>query len=151
MAYGRGRSLFYVRTQIHASTRFILRVHAPNPCIPLPTINFAHRLDPAIGRDQKVVRRNAAPAARRLAYFRDEHYGGRRMGMIPEGRLRMKAYDILTTLAGAVMVSASAAAGLAIRLLLTSPSSVATVMEGHDGGPLYAVVRTLYEAMSHLV
>jgi hypothetical protein len=73
------------------------------------------------------------------------------MAMILEGRFWMKAYDILTTLAGAVMVTASAAAGLAIRLLLTSPSSVAAVMEGHDGGPLYAVVRTLYGAMSHLV
>jgi hypothetical protein len=63
----------------------------------------------------------------------------------------MKAYDILTTLAGVVMVTASAAAGVAIRLLLTAPSSVATVMDGHDGGPLFAVVRALYEAMSHLI
>jgi hypothetical protein len=71
--------------------------------------------------------------------------------MNPEGRLRVKAYDILTTLAGVVMVTASAAAGVAIRLLLTAPSSVASVMDGHDGGLLYAVVRALYGAMSHLV
>jgi hypothetical protein len=63
----------------------------------------------------------------------------------------MKARDIATTMAGMVMLVASATAGVAIRLLLTSPTTVATAMDGREGGPLHAIARVLYEAMWDLV
>ena len=65
--------------------------------------------------------------------------------------MKARAHDILATTAGLIMVVASAAAGVAIRLLLTAPASVTTVMDGHVGGPIYAVVRALYEAVSRMV
>jgi hypothetical protein len=63
----------------------------------------------------------------------------------------MKARDIATMVAGVVVTAASAAAGGLIRLLLTSPMTVATAVEGRDGGALEAVARTLYEALSKFV
>ena len=63
----------------------------------------------------------------------------------------MKTRDIATTMAGVVMLVASATAGVAIRLLLTSPTAVATALDGHEGGPLPAIARVLYEAMWDLV
>ena len=60
----------------------------------------------------------------------------------------MKASDIAMTLAGLVAAGASAAAVLSIRLLLTSPTTVARAMEG-DG--LQAFARALYDALAHLV
>jgi hypothetical protein len=62
----------------------------------------------------------------------------------------MKARDIATTMAGVVMLVASVTAGVAIRLLLTSPTTVATAMDS-QGGPVHAIARVIYEAMWDLV
>jgi hypothetical protein len=54
-------------------------------------------------------------------------------------------------MAGVVMLVASATAGVAIRLLLTSPTTVATAMDGREGGSFHAIARVLYEALWDLV
>ena len=61
----------------------------------------------------------------------------------------MKTRDIAATFAGVVAVGASAAAALAIRLMLTSPTTVAGMTDGRDG--LQAVAHALYEALAYLV
>ena len=60
----------------------------------------------------------------------------------------MKANDIVTTLGGLVLLGASAAAALTIRILITSPTSVAGMTDGRDG--LHAIANVLIAALSHL-
>jgi hypothetical protein len=62
----------------------------------------------------------------------------------------MNARTITATVAGMVGVGAAATAALAIRLVLTSPATVAGMMDANDG-PLHAVARALFETLTHIV
>ena len=62
----------------------------------------------------------------------------------------MSLRDFATTLGGLVMVSASAAAGLTIWVLLTAPTAVAGALNGGEGNALQIVARALYAAFSFL-
>ncbi len=62
----------------------------------------------------------------------------------------MNARTITATVAGMVGVGAAATAALAIRLVLTSPATIAAMMDGSDG-PLHAVARALFETLTHIV
>jgi hypothetical protein len=67
-----------------------------------------------------------------------------------EAEAAMNARSITATLAGLVGVGAAGMAALAIRLVLTSPATVAGMMDGTDG-PLHAVARALFETLAHIV
>ena len=62
----------------------------------------------------------------------------------------MRARDIATTLAGLLAVTASAAAMVSIRLLLTAPTTLGGSLNG-GGDPFHVVARALYEALAGIV
>ena len=62
----------------------------------------------------------------------------------------MKAQEITMAVAGLIGVGAAVVASLLIRLLLTSPTSIAGAMDG-SAGPLQPVARVLFESLAHLV
>ena len=62
----------------------------------------------------------------------------------------MNLRDVVTTFGGVVMVTASAAAAVTIRALLTAPTTVAGLLNG-DGQPFQVVVRALCDALWHIV
>lgn len=62
----------------------------------------------------------------------------------------MNARNITATLGGLVGFGAAGIAALAIRLLLTAPTTVAGMMDGTEG-PLHAVARALYETLTNIV
>jgi hypothetical protein len=63
----------------------------------------------------------------------------------------MTLRNIASTLAGVVVVAASATAGTVIWLLLTAPTTVASAIDGHATGAVPILVRALYAALAHLV
>ena len=64
----------------------------------------------------------------------------------------MTKQNIATTVAGVVMVAATAAAGLTAWLLVTAPTTVAMALNGHDGEPLLQVtMRALYDVLASLI
>ena len=64
----------------------------------------------------------------------------------------MTPQNIATTVAGVVVVAATAAAGLTAWLLVTAPTTVAMALNGQDGEPLVQVaVRALYDVLAGLI
>jgi hypothetical protein len=96
------------------------------------------RHSPGVGRHSPKGRLVAAEA------FVFSHRDG------DEAEAAMNARTITATVAGMVGVGAAATAALAIRLVLTSPTIVAGMMDGTDG-PFHAVARALYETLAHIV
>jgi hypothetical protein len=63
----------------------------------------------------------------------------------------MNRRNVMTTVGGLVMLAASTVAGTTIWALLTAPASVADMLNGIDGRPLWFVVRALSEAVMGVV
>ena len=63
----------------------------------------------------------------------------------------MTAQNIATTMAGFVMMAATAAAGLTAWLLVTAPTTVAVALSGHDAEPfVQAAMHALHDVLASL-
>ena len=64
----------------------------------------------------------------------------------------MTIQNIATTVAGFVMMAATAAAALTAWLLVTAPTTVAVALNSHDGEPfVHAAMRVLHDVLATLV
>ena len=63
----------------------------------------------------------------------------------------MNIRDLAATVGGLVMITASAAAGLTIRALLTAPTTVVGMLDARDGQPIQVVARALSDALWSII
>ena len=64
----------------------------------------------------------------------------------------MTIQDIAATVAGFVMMAATAAAGLTAWLFVTAPTSVAVALSGHDAEPfVQAALHALHDVLASLI